>query len=83
VAEHLDGTGALLRGFLAAPTRPARSGTPASRATPADRGPVASPIAVPDQEMTAASPETMAASQEMQVASQEMRAASADAGEAP
>ena len=77
VAEHLDGTGALLRGFLAAPTRPARSGTPAGR------GPVASPIAVPDQEMTAASPETMAASQETQVASQEMRAASADAGEAP
>jgi DNA-binding FadR family transcriptional regulator len=26
VAEHLDGTGALLRGFLAAPTRPARPG---------------------------------------------------------
>src|SRR5215813_14458947 len=28
VAEHLDGTGALLRGFLATPTRPGRSVTP-------------------------------------------------------
>jgi DNA-binding FadR family transcriptional regulator len=73
VAEHLDGTGALLRGFLAAPTRPAR---PANRATRADRGSVTSPIAVPNQQMTAASQET-------QVASQEMRAASQDAGEAP
>ena len=76
VAEHLDGTGALLRGFLAAPTRPARPATPANRASRADRGSVTSPIAVPNQEMTAAS-------QEMQVASQEMRAASQDAGEAP
>ena len=76
VAEHLDGTGALLRGFLAAPTRPARPATPANRATRADRGSVTSPIAVPNQQMTAASQET-------QVASQEMRAASPDAGEAP
>jgi DNA-binding FadR family transcriptional regulator len=57
VAEHLDGTGALLRGFLAAPTRPARPVTPASRGT------AASP-------MTAASPE-MVASQEMTTAAQE------------
>jgi DNA-binding FadR family transcriptional regulator len=76
VAEHLDGTGALLRGFLAAPTRPARPATPANRAPRADRGSVTSPIAVPNQQMTAASQET-------HVAGQEMRAASQDAGEAP
>jgi DNA-binding FadR family transcriptional regulator len=73
VAEHLDGTGALLRGFLTAPTR---SVTPGSRGTPAGRGTVASPVTVPNQDMTAAS-------QEMTVAGQEMRAASQDAGEAP
>jgi DNA-binding FadR family transcriptional regulator len=36
VAEHLDGTGALLRGFLARPARPARRMTAASGG-PADR----------------------------------------------
>src|SRR5262249_51334027 len=70
VAEHLDGTGALLRGFLATPTRPARPVTPGSRGT------AASPVTVPSQDVTAAS-------QEMTVAGQEMRAASQDAGEAP
>jgi DNA-binding FadR family transcriptional regulator len=56
VAEHLDGTGALLRGFLAAPTRPARTATPARPST------MASPILAASQD---------AASQEMTAAGQE------------
>src|SRR5262249_9876950 len=48
VAEHLDGTGALLRGFLAPPTRPARPVTPARPMTAAGRE-----IPVSSQEMTA------------------------------
>jgi DNA-binding FadR family transcriptional regulator len=51
VAEHLDGTGALLRGFLATPTRPVRPATPASHGT------VAGPEVVASQEMTTAGQE--------------------------
>jgi hypothetical protein len=56
VAEHLDGTGALLRGFLAAPTRPARAATPARPSTRASPMTAASQDAA-SQEMTAASQE--------------------------
>jgi DNA-binding FadR family transcriptional regulator len=54
VAEHLDGTGALLRGFLATPTRPVRPVTPPSHGTVASPMTVASPEVVASQEMKAA-----------------------------
>ena len=57
VAEHLDGTGALLRGFLATPTRPARPVTPVSPGT------AASPMTAASQEIPVSSQE-MTASQE-------------------
>jgi DNA-binding FadR family transcriptional regulator len=58
VAEHLDGTGALLRGFLATPTRPGRPVTPASPGT------VAGPMTAASQGRTATGQEMRAASQE-------------------
>jgi hypothetical protein len=57
VAEHLDGTGALLRGFLAAPTRPARPATPANPRTLASPMRAASQEVVASQDMTAAGQE--------------------------
>ena len=53
VAEHLDGTGALLRGFLATPTRAARPVTPASAGTTASPMTASQEISVSSHEITA------------------------------
>jgi len=53
VAEHLDGTGALLRGFLATPTRAARPVTPASAGTAASPMTASQEISVSSHEITA------------------------------